>query len=526
MSSESWGKAASRTAPDVLQAVRAALARLGEREVKLLGMCAVVLTACVLGRAWHAGQHGTPDSATYLNAAAHLAAGDGYVTSRIPLGASGPAPVTVFAPGFSSLVALGMLIGLSARGAAELTLWISYVGFAALSFWILARCSNLLVAFVGTLGMLFHPAVLRGLDAVLSDLPAAVAGLTAVALVLQGREPSLGRRVALGLTLSACFLLRWASIVQILAVGLAALCVWWPGKAIGARVLLLVSTAIGVAVPSLAALLRNQWTAGQLMGQRRVSWSSPWHHLQAASGALRELVGPPAAWNGWAQLAWTVVASLAILAHLRFAQRQHRWRSRAVLIVAATYGLGLVVLASAHGFDPLDRTRFWLFVPPLLLGGLLPSVRSEGRPTLGPRLLVPLTVVVLGSSAFSSMRGTLDAIPRADRLSGSLVPPSNVLREALSRHDAGSCFLASNEERFVLPHSGTRLVARLPTDAEDIRRFVTTRMPLCVVLFERGVPQGRARDLRVHRANLRALEKSGRAERVSRRRGSSLWRVE
>ena len=86
----------------------------------------MVVLAGVLAVVYRAGQSATPDSCTYVNAAAHIAHGHGYVTSALDVhGRFGS--VALFPPLLPLLIAALSRLGFDRDGALFLLLASAYV---------------------------------------------------------------------------------------------------------------------------------------------------------------------------------------------------------------------------------------------------------------------------------------------------------------------------------------------------------------------------------------------------------------
>ena len=67
----------------------------------LVGLALVALGSAWLALSWEPAGRASPDSAFYLEGARHPAAGQGFTTSRVPVGATERLPITLHPPEFS-----------------------------------------------------------------------------------------------------------------------------------------------------------------------------------------------------------------------------------------------------------------------------------------------------------------------------------------------------------------------------------------------------------------------------------------
>lgn len=502
--------------------------RLRVRVWRLLEQAALLLCALGLGLALGAGQHGSPDSLTYLNAAEHLARGDGYVISVLDERGNF-APLACFAPLFSALIALRMRLAPSSGPEA-----LSDVVLASFALYALA-CHTLFrrllpgrlraTAGVCALAMLLWPGSLLCLRSALSDLLGAGLALFFCASLLQARTPraSLRSGLWLGLGLWA----RWANLY--VAVG-ALLGVLLAERAQPFALRLRRAATLGGAL--LFALgplwLRNLVWTGTLMGPRERVWSDPFVHAQRALEGLAQplfevqaalLETPLGALHG-ALLVLGCVALVVGLVCWRDARADLGW---CIVLVSAAL---LVLSSSRTPYDALSHPRFWLALVPLIwalvlraLAGLAaqPARRLDLGPRLGLALCAALLLLATSRSALA-LRAMGGRLPARSGLLAQRPQPSPALRRALELADARRCRLAAPQAYWLYPQIGTRAIRWL--DASSALGG-EPRVAQCVILPRDSLDD--SADVTAQRRRLGAAARIDRARLLQRDAQAELW---
>jgi hypothetical protein len=439
------------------------------------------------------GAYATPDSCTYLNAAEHLAKGNGYVISALDEHGAFE-PVSIFAPLFSVLIGLFIRAGLTSQAAMELSVFVSFLLYALSSFWLL--CSLLPrrpLALALSLALLVWPGTVAALRAGLSDLLGAALALVGCALLVRARSHR-GRYLAAA-ALAASVLARWANLY--LVIGACAAALWYPTLAsepgpLGTRARLrrVVPFGAGVAAVVGPVWLRNWLSTGTPMGSRPRQWSDPGQHLLLAlrgvGDAFAQAHAPLAAQPGLALLHLLLLACCGCcLLKITLSIRDARvWLSISLVVC---YAALLIVSSSTTHFDALSAPRFWLPVMPLLAGALLRSLLvaqhgcAPGSPSPRfPKLALGLFLLVLGHASLRAAERVASAQPLQEGLFAARFRHSLVVLRAIELADLGICQLSANEGFWLLPQIGTRPFQWL--NAANVGR-IERAAPLCFVLL-------------------------------------------
>lgn len=490
-----------------------------------LGLGLALVAAAGVAQVWVPGQAATPDSASYLEGARHLAAGRGFSTAWVEPGAAAPRPIATFAPGFSVALAVGLRAGASEGESAAWVLGLSYAAYAAGSFllavlaagWSLWALALLAAAFA-----LLHPGALLALDRILSDLPFAawcVLG-SCLALRLVARpEPRAGPAALLGLWLGAGVLVRWAGLHFLLAT-LGGVGVARAARGRGRWLREPAWLALGAAPIAAAWLIRNRVRAGSWTGGRKIALGEPLAVLRdAARGLGAGLVEAPAGWAVAVAALLLLAAAAAVLARDR---RSPRAPAELFLFVTALGYTGLLVASSVlHHVDPLASTRFWLPLWPLLaaLGVCaVPAARGHARglAACGVALLLLLPVCRFGTALAR-------ALERADEGAIYLSPVmvgSVVLREARA---ARGCRMLSNNPAALLASASFPSLHGLPRSRAELVRVLEDEGSICIAYFTvndtRSVEASRPDQRRL----IEALAHEGRIRRVARDSVGEFW---
>lgn len=494
----------------------------------LLGLALALLGSAALAIAWSPGQHASPDSAVYLDAARQLAEGNGYVTARIPRDRSEPAAISAWPPVFSLLLAGGIRVGLSGAQAAAGVLFLSFVAFAAGAYWLMLEASERRLwplALGLCVPILLHPGTLRALDAIWSDLPfaAGCTGLLGLTLVLvRSDAPSLRAALGAGALAGGLVLVRWAGLYWIvpLALGLgAALAPRLGHREAWKRAGAFLAGAGALVLPWLA---RNLLRTGSLAGIRRAAPSDP---LAAAGDAVSGVLSAVADVAGVAP----VLIALAGVAGALALVTTRAWRDGRVAVLLAV-GLGyptlMVASWSLAPFDPLTRERFWLPLWPLA-GALLLAVgvRCASRRKLA--IAVSLTALaVMGPATFAFARTGLAKLPAARRATGLASPvwAESAPVRFLAEEDR-DCTVVASEPRIHLIHNHLPVVYTLPERRDELAPLLARAGSLCLVYMRERSSGSAERRREAHLALIRSLEQDGIATRVAADRVGEVWLV-
>jgi hypothetical protein len=485
---------------------------------------------------WGPADRATPDSSFYLDGARHLATGRGYATALAPLDHREPQPISMFAPGFSALMAPAIRAGASPRDSAAQVLAVSFVGYAAASYLLLIAAAGprwWLAALLATGTLIFHPELLLALDNVLSDLPSAALATISVWLALlfaRQREPRRGAAVGIGFVLGLPFLMRWASLC--LLVPVAAGIFVSPPEPADWRVRLrrLGWLALGSLLAVAPWLLRNLVAAGNPMGPRRAELASPFtgatEALQAlASGfveARRGLGGGAVAAPAYTLAAFAALALFAVL----FA-RGRAWRNptvRLLCVAGAGYVVLMILVASLSSVDPLSRGRFWLPVWPIACASVLATLAGAERSGWTRRATAVVMLLALAFTAFGFQQRFRRELPRAGADQVYLAQPwrdSRATRRAVEI--SRECALVTNNPAALLIHNEVERVHRLPITWDDAMDLFRSRRPLCVVFYTRPGSAGANRGRKFQRDALNAARRNGRLKLREKDAVAELW---
>jgi hypothetical protein len=484
----------------------------------------LLLLALCLGHVLGPARHGTPDSATYLSAAQHLAHGDGYVTSALD-DHGRMEPLTWFAPLFSLLIASDLVLReVSVHEALSDVMLLSFALFAGGCY---ALFRTLLPtrlrrwAFVCAFTTLFLPGSVSCLRGALSDLLGAGLALFACAYFLK-HAPDL-RRGAL-LSSASLFALaisaRWSNIYFALAAALALSCASGASYLSRARRAFALTFCSALLVSPL--WLRNLLEAGSAMGPRPFSPSNPLLHGQRAFlGLAQPLLALRTAWADRPALAELLLAvgliCTAGLVALWLTRRDPRGDRGLVLVLS--YALLLVGSSSTTQLDPLDEARFWLPVLPLLAAlacRTLATAHYFDQRTMLSGLSMALLVLVVGRNGLAVARESILA-PARSGLFAPRYASSPVVQRTLSLFDQGRCSLAGSHVFWLFPHLGMRPITWLTRDSAA----PSAARPTCVVLLrERTVYNT---DSAALRARLLLLSRSARAQLLESDELAELW---
>jgi hypothetical protein len=288
-----------------------------------------------------------PDAMSYLGAAESLVGRGAY---RIPTAswaaADSTEPLVHFPPGFSTLIAAPVALGMRGIQAGRLVDCVSAFATAALVFLIVEMTAGVLAGVLAAVMLFATPAVLGVYMSVLSEPPFLVALLATLFAMLEQRRQPLGSRayrlavVGAGLAAGAAIMLRYAGVA------VAGAAVLWPlmPRAPWRR---RVSDALMAGTP--AAALVALWVyrcyrvvprGGQAIRTFQV-YGGTWRSIQAGVATLRDAVIPgfrdgmeP---RGYVLLAGALCIALvaAVVAGARAALRESRIRGEGAGIAAA-----------------------------------------------------------------------------------------------------------------------------------------------------------------------------------------------
>jgi plastocyanin len=512
------------TTPDALE--RRAVARVWLARTLLL------VVAAALAHTLGPGRYGSPDSATYLSAAQHMANGDGYVTSGLDEHGHF-AQLSLFAPLFSVLVASAItLTGTSALSALSDLLVASYMLYA------LACDALMRVLLVGAtrrwaglfaLCLICAPGSVSCVRGALSDLLGAALVLFACSHVLatNGATPfaltrgQLARSALVsGLLFALALYARWSNLYFALSavLGLVICLRTLPLRERVTRALLLAGAVVLLVGP---LWLHNVRVTGALMGQRPAHASNPLFHVRQACAGIAE------AWFGSALSTRSALALLYLACLLVSAAGlagcwlvRRDFRLKLGLCLAFGYAALLVVSRSTTSFDQLDHPRFWLPFVPLLLGlslrasdALAPRTK---RRALATGSLLVLAIAPLGS-ALKLARESGPIVPYSG-LFARRFASSEAVQRALALTDAGRCTLWAPHAFWLYPQIGTRPIGWL---SEDGSTRSLSALPSCVVLLREPVAYNT--DSALFQRRLRGLTFSAHARLLTRDPVAELW---
>ncbi len=473
---------------------------------------------------WKPGQDASWDSATYLDGARRLAAGEGYVTSRNALDEpTGLTPISLWPPGFSMAVALGILAGGDPLGAAAWVLTLSYVGAVAACFacaYYATRAavpSALSAVFFGLM-----PATLDSLDAVLSDLPftCAIGASSVLALRVAERErPSWPLQLASGIAIGSCFWFRYVGIGVAFA-ACVALLIARHERSPWARVRALSTTLSATAAVCAALFVRNV-RIGHLSGGHAFHPSSiATNTAFALEGAVNALAPT---W-GLAHVGARFAMLAAVTATLAASIRLRSFRAPSVCVLGCmfvAYAGSLLLSASLTAFNSLDETRFW--VPFWLLYAMFAAsvlAKAEGPyrwcialPTFAGMATCIVFYVVMLKIHLPSAQRPHELSERSWRRAASLVP------------DARECLVLSNDVRPLLVHRAIAANARLPDDHRSMNELRHAHPKLCIAFVKGWTPASSRVHKRAQEALLNAMSKGRQLRLIARDELVDVYRV-
>jgi 4-amino-4-deoxy-L-arabinose transferase-like glycosyltransferase len=496
----------------------------------------------LLARALGPARYGSPDSATYLSAAEHLANGDGYVTST--LDEQGKfAALSCFAPLFSVLVAAhATLLGVTVLSALPHILVASFMLYAL-------ACHALLKVLVPSsarrwalplaLCLIVTPGSVTCLRGALSDLLGAALAMfacaRALALVSARGEHHTGSgagSAGCGALFALAIWARWSNLYLALGACLGMLlCLHeLPLRQRMTRALTFLACVLALVGP---LWLRNLLETGSPMGPRPPLASDPLLHVQRALvGIARPLLET---WTTLSELPGLSALFLAVLLMV-CAGIVARWllqrdaRSDFGLLLALSYALLLVLSSSSTRFDPLDHPRFWLPFLPLLLGlsirALLvtPRVVSSFWSRADPRASTWLAAAWLLVLALLSLRSGLALarevghVPPKSGVFARRFASSKAVHAALDLVDGGLCTLAAPHAFWLFPQIGTRPISWL-TATRGVSPAGST--PTCLLLLQEHVEYNTDQEL--FKAELQTLQRASRARLLQRDALAELW---
>ncbi len=502
-----------------------------ERTESVLTYGAVAAMACGVALALAPGARGSPDSTNYLNAALHLAAGHGYVTST--LDAFGPtdlAPLTVFPPGFSLALASLLSLGLAPRAAITWLLGASYVAYAlttcavlraSLPTW-LRRSAPLVTA-----AIIVQAPVLEGLNAALSDLLGAAAALAAMAFSMRRERSTRSARI-LGVLLGASVWVRWANLYLAVGIGLALALSSERRCSLRARLSTVFEVARAAALTVLPLWARNLILTHTLMGPRTHVASSPLDQVNLAlQGAGAWFASAHDAVSAYPMLSTAHAAlglALGLMAVVALMSTDDA-KTRTLGLVSAGYALLMVLSSSTVLYDPLSDSRFWLPVLPLGTAAWLRALATVEWPR-GMRLATAAAWVLLVTHATTeAVRSIVIAAAGEQRPSqyfAEALDVSENLQRALILHDAGVCELATDDEFALLPRVGTRPLRKIEVDAlHSLSR--REGKYLCLLLMAHDLGQAASAPYAMAHASMLYLQAHGHATLEHIDATSELW---
>jgi hypothetical protein len=468
-----------------------------------LAIALVGVVGILLGASWQPAQYLSPDSATYVVAARQIAAGEGLTTTGVYYPETEPASLNQFAPGLPVLMALTP--GTAREGAAlVLVASLAALGMGTVVlFLLLSDGREPWLAALAGLGVVASPASLQSTHRLLSDLPAAaVVVFAAVAMVRLIQAPDRRRAAGVGVALGLMLLMRWSNLYFVVG-------------ALGGIALagLLRDAAVAGVVALMTAgpwLLRNVVATGSVFGERRGASATLGEALgELPQGLLFPFLNDELGVGGIGLAAAVAVAAVGV-SSLRGA-----WSRPDVRALAAAVAVYVVLLtlsrASVH-FDPLSGPRFWLAVPPLLLGGL-------GAFVVGPRRWVAAAALIATVLAFGWGASQQHSELGADRYWAAAKWQRSVKKLLPT---VGERPLLTNDRRMLSLHAPGRMAITLPEGPELLAADVPTDAP-CVLFFTRATSSSVKRKEDAFRSALVALEKQRGLKRVGRTKRSELW---
>jgi len=491
---------------------------------------AVLVVICA---AWFAslrmpGGYAWPDSGIYVDGARHLAAGQGFSTSLVPIGKQPPRPVAVFPPGFPALVAIGIRLGLPPRESASVVLSLAYVGYtlAAYALVLLAAGRRWWPLAAGVaLFLALQPLVLHAMESVLSDLPfaccATAAAALAVVVAARPRPPRV-TLAALGALLALAVFVRWAGLFTLLAIALGVLVgagsSWTPTQ----RVRRLAWIAVGPLALLGALCLRNLVTTGTLLGYRVFALSPLLETLGAASQGLGAGFSGVLPGAGRA-LAVLVVLGVVAVAFGKLAPEQRR-AVRVLAVSAAVYTLLVIGIALIQPFDALWYPRFWLPIWPIIGALLAATAAGIRRPGLAASVLAVLLVCLAGLGAGYALE--FYGKPPATRVPSVFGNPAvaNSVPARWARERQSTCRMLSNAPRALIAHGAFDTIHTLPTSLEAMAPLLDSGGErFCIAWFSARASPSVEQRRRANRALMRTLAQEGRIARVDRDDLGEFW---
>lgn len=488
----------------------------------------VILLSCVMGLALSLGpaRHGSPDSATYLSAAEHLARGDGYVISSLDDHGRFE-PLACFAPLFSLLIALLMkLQHMDARAAMDAAVLLSFLLYALGCYALLKVLPPSPLrrwAMPLALCLTCLPGSVMCLRSALSDLLGAGLVLLACAHLLASSSAlTRGAARRAGMLFALAVWARWANLYFALG-ACAGVLLSTRATRVRQRLGHALIMAGSLLVLVLPLWLRNLIAAGDAMGPRPLDLSDPLLHAQhALMGLAQPLIEAGRAYHGFSVLpelyVVMVLACSAGIVALWLGRRESTTDLGLALVLG--YIVLLVASSSSTRLDSIDHPRFWLPVWPLLIGVALRTLCAAREPVLR----APLTV--LGSWLVSlimahvvlDVAGQRAYVPSQSGVFARHLTSSQVVQRALDLFDGGRCLLSSPHAFWLFPQLGARPV-QWPTEATS--RALSTRQASCVlVLRERA--DFNTDGVRFHNYFER-LAQSSRARLLQRDAHAELW---
>ncbi|HEX4338071.1 MAG TPA: hypothetical protein VH062_19310 [Polyangiaceae bacterium] len=462
------------------------------RRAWLVTGASVVMLSVVIAALIGPGQTALWDSATYLDGARHLAAGAGYTTSRGALGTpDGTVPITLWPPGFSVMIALGLLCHLESTTAAALALGASYVvtvvGFFACASVVTGRRALPLVL-LATLFVALMPAMLTATDAVLSDLPfTAVVSVATFLLVRLASlpRPSLRDELACGVALSSCFWFRYAGI-GIVVGGLAGLFLCATNASLRERAARVKVPFFVVLAATSLLVVRNWHFKAGTFGTRPFHVTGFWRHLELAIDGIIGCALVAARFRVALEAVLATWIVIGVFMGARGAAKSSAVRLLAAVLVS--YFATMLASATLTDFNLLDEERFWLPVCSLLLL-LLVAVAFATELRLA-RAYTAVIAVPMAVATMGFVVRFVVSLPRAHRLNG--LSAREWYRAATEVPDNAVCELVTNDARPFLVHRSIAPSASLPTDVTSFRKLAHEHRKLCIAFVKRDLPRSTA----------------------------------
>ena len=433
------------------------------------------------------------DSAFYLDGARHLALGDGYVSAVAPADSRTYAPVIRWAPAFSALMAVAIRAGgLSPPAAASLVVGASYVVSIAAVFLLgleLFGRRHVFASLLAAALFAIQPSTLDNLNALLSDLPFAAIALlnTLWAVRLSRAAPaSRGALVAFGGALAIMVLARYAGALYIpgllLALAIAMARQERPLWEIArAQFFIALSFSAGVVV----WVVRNRQYGPEPFGERTLQDGRILPELGRAlhgaftwwldvSGICEELGAAR-----WVRLG-TLVALGCVLV-LAFGRSRARDGLLFTWLPASAYLLAMALLAARMHFDPLNSSRFWVSIWPLMFLSMLSL--CAGAEALWQRVPAALLGLTLLGALFAYGHDLQEELPGA-RLKRGLLSES-WRRAAQMLPESSECRLFVMDARPFMLHRMLGPTSDIPQAIEDIDRSLQNYPAVCLAVLHK-----------------------------------------